>query len=110
MFYSSSVLIDNNNNYYDYYEQGVPDGLTEYVSHTNSSIQVRVLTTKQYYDGWQWGEAANDHIYGAGLCRASGAGDLAFYRAMQKCAIGRTTVATFDCSGGSDVTPGPPMK
>ena len=105
MFYRSSVLFGYN----DFYDEHIADnGVTELVSVTNSSIQVRILAQNEDYDGW--GPTAGDPLYGAGLYRASGAGDLAFYRAMRNCARGFTPVAIFDCIGGSDVTPGPPVK
>ncbi|KAI0233518.1 hypothetical protein LSAT2_016270, partial [Lamellibrachia satsuma] len=80
---------------------GSRHGVTEYVSHTNSSIQVRVRSEDDDYDysadtGARAAASTEGH-YGAGFYKASGAGDLAFYRVMRQCLTGSNTAAEFDC-------------
>ena len=90
---------------------GINSGVTEYVSHTGSSIQVRVLSeqdggTGSGSDSGRGKRAVYDtNDYGVGLYHATGAGDLAFYRVMRQCSTrGWNVVARFDCSGEADRT------
>ena len=89
--------------------------MTEYVSHTGSSIQVRVLAGSGQDGVTGSGETGsgrakrvavfNKNDYGAGLYHATGAGDLAFYRVMRECSTrGWNVVARFDCSSEADRT------
>ena len=82
--------------------------MTEYVSNTDSSLQLRVLQDDVTSgDGFTGGleKRATRRDSGVGFYQASGAGDLAFSRVMRECLKGWNIAAMFDCRGKSDVTP-----
>ncbi|KAI0223002.1 hypothetical protein LSAT2_025748 [Lamellibrachia satsuma] len=85
-------------------------GVTEYVSNTDSSLQLRVLQDDvSSGDGFTGGleKRATRRDSGVGFYQASGAGDLAFSRVMRECLKGWNIAATFDCRGKSDDTTTP---
>ena len=91
--FRSSQLVNGNNNI----------GMTKYISHSNSSIQVRVLAQNDGgLAGVRGDSDQNGNLSGVGLYRASGPRVLAFSRAMNQCMRGSSAVAHFDCLGGRD--------
>ena len=94
---------------YTDYEYGYDNnGRTQYVSHSNSSFQVKVTTG--YDDGSFEGSGERRQRrkdYDIGFYRATGPGDLAFYRVMKQCLDGWNSVATFNCSDRAGATTEP---
>ena len=73
-------------------------GVTKYVSHTNSSLQVRVMSTGEIFEFSGDIPYSERDDYGIGLYRATAPGDLAFYRVIMQCTkSARNTAAIFDC-------------
>ena len=68
------------------FEEGLRSGV-KYVSHSDSSIQVRVEDERP------------GGRYRTALFNVTGAGDIPYYRLMQRCMQNRNPVASFDCGG-----------
>ena len=94
--FSSSPLTND----YSDYEEGFPfpNGVTDYVSHTNVSIRVRIQEEGDRCPAAVLGWAPDQVHCGVGYFWAKGDGDLAFYRIMDQCMSGMNNpMGFFDC-------------
>ena len=94
----SSSPLTTDYNYEDDPGFPFPDGVTDYVSHTNVSMRVRIQEVGDRCPAWFLGWAPDQVRCGVGYFWAKGAGDLAFYRIMDQCMIGQQNImGFFDC-------------